>query len=100
MSDLLKKGFYIGLGAAVSGKERAQRMLDELVDKGQVTPKEAKEMLNSFKEKGEKQNEKWTNQSEGYFRNMIQELGFVTKEDYQVLESRIEALEEQLRSKE
>ncbi len=93
MSDLLKKGFFIGLGAAMSSKEKFDKVVDEMVAKGQVSPGEAKDMMNEFKEKGEKKNQEWSAQSEEYIKNMIKDLGFVTKEEYEKLESRIEKLE-------
>ncbi|MYL34677.1 hypothetical protein GLW08_14515 [Pontibacillus yanchengensis] len=94
MSDLLKKGFFIGIGAAVNGKEKASKMLDELIEKGQISPGEARDMLNSFKEKGEEQNKQWNSKSQDYFRDTIKELGFVTKEEYEQLELRVKKLEE------
>jgi len=93
VSDLLKKGFFIGLGAAMSSKEKFDKVVDEMVAKGQVSPGEAKDMMNEFKEKGEKKNQEWSAQSEEYIKNMIKDLGFVTKEEYEKLESRIEKLE-------
>jgi len=93
VSDLLKKGFFIGLGAAMSSKEKFDKVMDDMIAKGQISPGEAKDMMNQFKEKGEKKNQEWSSQSEQYFKDMIQDLGFVTKEEYEKLESRIEKLE-------
>lgn len=93
MSDLLKKGFMIGLGAALNGKEKAEKMVDELISKGQMTPGEAKEVMAQFREKGEQQNQKWNDQSQDYLRNVIKDLGFVTKEEHEALELRLQQLE-------
>lgn len=94
MSDLLKKGFFIGLGAAMSSKEKFDKVVDEMLAKGQVSPGEAKDMVNQFKEKGEQKNQEWSAQSEQYFKDMIKDLGFVTREEYEALEQRIQKLEE------
>lgn len=42
MSDLLKKGFHLGLGAAISGKEKFEKMVNEMVKHGDVSPAQAK----------------------------------------------------------
>jgi len=94
VSDLLKKGFFIGLGAAMSSKEKFDKVVDEMIAKGQVSPGEAKDMMNQFKEKGEQKNQEWSAQSEQYIKDMIKDLGFVTKEEYDALEKRIQKLEE------
>lgn len=94
MSDLLKKGFFLGLGAAISGKEKLEKLLDELVKKGEVSPSQAKEMLQGFIEKGEAKNTDWGDQTKGYFKKTLSDLGFVAKEDFQKLEERVAKLEE------
>ncbi|MCD5323993.1 MULTISPECIES: phasin family protein [Pontibacillus] len=94
MSDLLKKGFLIGIGAALNGKEKVEKVYNEMVEKGQISPSEAKEAMREFRERGEAQNEKWNAQTEAYFREQIRDLGFVTKEEYHALEERIQKLEQ------
>ncbi|GGD01099.1 phasin family protein [Pontibacillus salipaludis] len=93
MSDLLRKGFLIGIGAALNGKEKVEKVYNEMVEKGQMSPTEAKEAIREFREKGEAQNEKWNAQTEAYFREQIRDLGFVTKEEYHALEERVQKLE-------
>lgn len=100
MSDLLRKGFMIGLGAALSSKEKAEKMIDELIQKGQVSPGEARDMMEQLYEKGEQHNQQWGAQSKEYFKKNIQELGFVTKEEYHALELRLEKLENQMNQEE
>lgn len=53
MSDYLKKGFLLGLGAAISGKEKLDQKLKELVDKNELTQEQAKTVMKNFIEKGE-----------------------------------------------
>ncbi|MFC7062311.1 phasin family protein [Halobacillus seohaensis] len=93
--SLLKKGFYLGLGAAISGKEKFENVLNDMVKKGEVTPTEAKEMLNSWVSKGEKKNSEWNEQGKARMQDHVKELGFVTREEYELLEARLERLENQ-----
>ncbi len=93
MSDLFKKGIFLGLGAALSGKEKAEKMLDELVKKGDISNSQANEMLQSFIDKGEAKNNEWNNQTKTFLKKNLEELGFVTKEEFEKLENRLKNLE-------
>lgn len=52
MSEYLRKGFLLGLGAAVSGKEKFEQKVKELVEKNELTQEQAKTVLDNFIEKG------------------------------------------------
>ncbi|UCZ54250.1 hypothetical protein LGQ02_05665 [Bacillus shivajii] len=96
MNDLLKKGFLLGLGAAVTSKEKVERYLQELVSKGRVTPKEAEELYDSLVKKGEETEEQWTRRSKDRARTMMDDLGIVSKEEHEVLQSRVIELEKRV----
>lgn len=93
MSDLLKKGFYLGLGAAVSGKERFEKMVNEMVSKGEMTPSQAKSVINAWISKGETYDKEWSDQAKVKMQKRMKELGFVSREEYELLEARIQRLE-------
>lgn len=96
MSDYLRKGFLLGLGAALAGKEKLEKKLDELVSKNEISKDEAKQMMNEFINKGEKKTEEWTMKSEEQKRKAAEELGLATKEDIASLHARITDLEARL----
>ncbi|WP_088035867.1 phasin family protein [Evansella clarkii] len=98
MSDLLKKGFLLGLGAAVTGKERAEKYLDELLAKGKITPKEADEMYDSFIKKGQETEEKWTSRSRDSVRTMLlEDFELVPRDEFLQLQERVTLLEAKLK---
>ncbi|UTR09179.1 hypothetical protein MM300_14880 [Evansella sp. LMS18] len=98
MSDLLKKGFLLGLGAAVSGKERAEKYLDELLAKGKITPKEADEMYDSFMKKGQETEAKWSSRSKDSVRTMlIDDFELVPRDEFLQLQERVTLLESKLK---
>ncbi|KGX93832.1 hypothetical protein N781_01135 [Pontibacillus halophilus JSM 076056 = DSM 19796] len=99
MSDLLKRGFLIGLGAAVNGKERVEKMMDDMIAKGQVTPHQAKEMFEAWKAKGENAKGEWDQKQREQMRTWLSQLGFVHKEEVAELEKRIRHLEEKGRER-
>ena len=93
MNDLLKKGFYLGLGAAVSGKEKFEKMVNEMVKRGEMSPSQAKSVMNEWISKGESYDKEWGSQAKAKMQDRMKELGFVSREEYEVLESRVKRLE-------
>lgn len=96
MNDFLKKGFLLGLGAAVSGKEKLEGKLKELVEQNEITQEQAKSILNNFVEKGEMKKEEWDTKQQEQTKKMVEGLGVATKDDINELRSRLTALEEKL----
>ncbi|WP_062514893.1 phasin family protein [Halobacillus sp. KGW1] len=93
MSDLLKKGFHFGIGAAISGKEMFEKMVNEMVKRGEISPTQAKSMVNNWIAKGETKDKEWNDQAKARMQDQFKELGFVSREEYEKLEARIQRLE-------
>lgn len=100
MTDYLRKGFLLGLGAAISGKEKLESKLNELVSKNEISQDQAKQMMNEFIEKGEQKAEEWSQKQDDEKRKATEELGFATKQDIAALNARITELESKLDSQE
>ncbi|MUV37445.1 hypothetical protein JNUCC1_01251 [Lentibacillus sp. JNUCC-1] len=100
MNDILRKGFLLGIGAAVSGKERVEKIVDELVEKNELTQEQAKTVLNDLIEKGETKTGKWDEKQQEQTRKIADDLGLALKKDVTKLEERIAQLEEQLQDQE
>ncbi|WP_077329404.1 phasin family protein [Virgibacillus siamensis] len=97
MSDFLKKGFLLGLGAAVSGKERLDKKLKELVEKNELTQEQARTVMRNFVEKGEMKTEEWSTKQTEQTQEFAADLGLATKDDIHELQERIAALESKLK---
>lgn len=96
MSDFLKKGFLLGLGAAVSSKERLDKKLKELVDKNELTRDQARTVMQDFLNKGESTKDEWSAKQYEQTLGMAKDLGLATKEDVNELRARITELESKL----
>lgn len=96
MSDLLKKGFLLGLGAAVASKEKVEKYFEELVSKGKLTPQEAQDLFNSLEKKGEETRDRWSMRSKERVRSMFEDLDLVSKDELAQLRERVEALEKKV----
>ena len=96
MSDYLKKGFLLGLGAAISGKEKLEQKLNELVEKNEISQEQAKQVMNNFIEKGETKKDEWSQKQVEQTQKMADDLGLATKDDIAALNKRITELEVKL----
>ncbi|MFC5714274.1 phasin family protein [Thalassorhabdus alkalitolerans] len=96
MNELLKKGFFLGLGAAVTGKEKVQTYLDDLVSKGQITPKEADEWMDEMVTKGKSTEAEWSSQAKDRMQDSFKDMGVATQKDINELKEQLAAIELQL----
>jgi polyhydroxyalkanoate synthesis regulator phasin len=93
MKDLIKKGLAIGLGLAVVSKEQIEKLVDELVKKGEVSSAESKDLINELFEKGETEKKELNSRIREQFQKLLNELNIPTKADLERLEQRIQELE-------
>lgn len=96
MSDFLKKGFLLGLGAAVTGKEKLDSKLQQMVEKNELTQEQARTVMRNFMDKGEMKTDEWNTKQFEQTQQMAKDLGLATKEDINELRARISELESQL----
>lgn len=94
--SLIKRAFYLGLGALSITKEKAERLIDELEEKGEMSKEEGKEFLEEVIKKGEEQK----NEIHGMISESINEFkndfGGVSRAEFMALEERIRKIEEKL----
>lgn len=93
MKDLLSKGLALGLGLAVVSKEQIEKLVDELVKKGEVSTAESKELVRDLFEKGEAEKKEMNARIHEQVEKLLNELNIPTKADLERLEQRIQALE-------
>ncbi|WP_379586299.1 phasin family protein [Oceanobacillus oncorhynchi] len=96
MSDYLRKGFLLGLGAAVSGKEKFEQKVKELVEKNELTQEQARTVLDNFIEKGSTKKDEWDERSKEKKKDLARETGLATTDDIDELRARIIVLEDKL----
>ena len=89
MLDLVKKGLMFGLGLAAISKEQVEKLVDELVKKGEVSQSESKELINTIAQKGEEQQKQLNQMIHEQIKQIIQELDLATKDDISRLEQLI-----------
>ena len=96
MKDVLKKGITLGLGLAMMGKEQVEKVVDELVSKGEVPVSESKNLVNEIMSKGEMQQQAFEGKLREKIKDEISHLNVATKTDIRQLEERIKNLENRM----
>jgi polyhydroxyalkanoate synthesis regulator phasin len=96
MNDWIKKGFYLGLGAAFASKEKMEKYMNDLVAKGEMAPNEATRIIDDLSEKGKGKREEWNEQFREEITSSLKQLGFATKEEMNELNGQLQALEKKV----
>jgi polyhydroxyalkanoate synthesis regulator phasin len=89
MIDLMKKGIMFGLGLAVVSKDQIEKLVDELVKKGEVSQAKSKELVNTITQRGEEQQQKLNQMIREQIKQLTEELHLATKDDIHRLEQLI-----------
>jgi len=98
--DFIKKSMLAGIGLAVLTKEKAEKTVDELIKKGELTKKEGKETIKEFTEKSKEFKEDLTKKVEKTVADTIERLNIPTRKELAALKSKIEKMEKSLKTKE
>ena len=93
MKDLISKGLALGLGLAVVSKEQIEKLVDELVKRGEVSTAESKELVRELFEKGEAEKKEMNSRIQQQIEKLLKDLNVPTKADLERLEQRIQELE-------
>ncbi|HCK99272.1 MAG TPA: hypothetical protein DHW42_04100 [Candidatus Marinimicrobia bacterium] len=89
MSDIIKKIFLAGLGAATLTREKAEDIIEELVKKGELSREEKPGVLNDLLKEADKRKEEARNFISEEVKKVLKTLNIATKEDLDSLEKRL-----------
>ena len=93
MKNLFQKGITMGLGLAMMGKEQVEKVVNELVAKGEVPVSDSKNLVDEIMNKGEMQQQAFEAKLKEKIKEVVSELDIASKSDIRQLEERIGNLE-------
>ncbi|OWA36100.1 polyhydroxyalkanoate synthesis regulator [Saccharibacillus sp. O16] len=96
MNDLLKKALSLGIGLTVASKEKVEKVVDDLVKKGEIAPSESKAMVNKLIERGEEERSSIKGMVQEQVKRVLQDLDVPAGSDVASLEQRIAVLEKRV----
>ncbi len=99
MLNLIKKSIYLGLGVASVSKEKVEGLVDELIEKGQLSKDQKSDTLKEILDIIEKRE----NDISRIIKNAVKEtadtISIATKEDIENIKLRVEKLESMVEDK-
>ena len=98
MLELIKKGYYLGLGVLTLTREKAESIADELIERGEATSSEKKRLVEKLLERAKEEETKLTEKMEEAFKKVVDKGDFATKEDIARLEKKLDAITSKLTS--
>ncbi|QQY79836.1 polyhydroxyalkanoate synthesis regulator phasin [Keratinibaculum paraultunense] len=95
MEELLKKIFLAGIGSLAITYEKANNLIQDMVEKGKITVEQGKKLNEELKRVVEDNKTDVQNNTdiENKIKNYIDSLNLATKEDLKTLSNRIDELE-------
>lgn len=85
MKTLLEKSFLVGIGLLSMTREKAQSVIDELSQEGELQKTEVKEWVDQLSSRGEEERQALRKLIRDEMKKVMDEMGLATKEDIQKL---------------
>ena len=94
MFELIKKTMLAGVGLAAVTKDKVEELARELTEKGEMSEKEGKEIIDELLKKSEQDRKDLETKVEDTVRKVLEKMAVATKEDIDSLSERIKNLEQ------
>jgi Uncharacterized conserved protein len=99
MLDYIRKMTLAGAGLAIMTTEKIQELMDELVKKGEMTEKEAREAVNEFLEKSKQARKDLEDKMEQMATGLLNRMNIPTRKEIEDIKQRLASLEKKGKSK-
>ncbi|MCL6520271.1 MAG: phasin family protein [Armatimonadetes bacterium] len=96
MFETLRRFMFIGLGVAALSKEKTKQLIDEFVERGELTSEEGKKLFEEWISKAEEQGKNLNEKIRNQIRQMLRELDIADRRQIGTLEKKIDELEKRL----
>ncbi len=96
MLDIIKKSIYLGIGAASLTKERVDKLVDELIEKGQIAKDDKANVVKDLMDKAEKEEKELEKRIKKTVNEAIESVGAASQNDIVELKKRVDELEQKL----
>jgi len=97
MDDYMRKIGLLGLGIAALTKEKAEEIIEELVEKGELSEAEGSALAKDLLKKSETQRSALEKKIEAEVKKAAGKLNLATKDDIKRLEKKIDAVKKKKR---
>lgn len=94
--DTLRKMMLVSIGALTLTKEKAEQLVKELSDKGEVSQGEARGFIREVMERGDRERQAIRNAVSREIHRIREEVGWAPKKDLARIDMRLSRIEEHL----
>jgi polyhydroxyalkanoate synthesis regulator phasin len=93
---IFKKSLLFGVGILTLTREKAEKVVHDMVERGEVGAEEAKTFVNELMEKGEIEKAAVQETVKKEVEDLRKRFGLITRAEFEMLEERIKELESKL----
>ncbi|MBE3555750.1 MAG: hypothetical protein IMW91_01515 [Firmicutes bacterium] len=95
LSGALLRVALAGVGALSMTREKAEELVNRWVDRGEVSPGTARRLIDELAERGEEERRRYNAEVRRQIERLVNSLHLVSREEFEALEARVAALEQQ-----
>ncbi|NOY76920.1 MAG: hypothetical protein GXO76_03505 [Calditrichaeota bacterium] len=100
MLDIIKKSIYFGLGTLSATREKVEDIVDEMIEKGQLTKDQRSKAVKELLDEAEKKEKELRNSIRSIITKILNEdIQVATKKDIAEINKRLSDIEKKLESK-
>jgi polyhydroxyalkanoate synthesis regulator phasin len=96
MADALRRLLLAGLGTLDLTEEKAKGVFEDLVKRGEMNEKDARELISSWKDRANDQRQKVQALVDESVQKGLKAMGYVRLSDYEALAARVAELERKI----
>lgn len=100
MIDLIKKTLTTGLGLAFITKEKIEELSKEFVEKGKLSEKDARGLIDELSKKSKEARTKVEEEIEKIVTGTVKKMNLATRDDFRLLEKKLDQLTKAVKEKE
>ena len=89
MFDMIKKSVFAGIGAIAMTEDKIQELIDEFVQKGEISEKEGESLVKDLQKAIDEQRTKFSSMVNEQVKNVLHELDLVSKDHLDDLEQNL-----------
>lgn len=97
MAEFFKKSVLAGIGLITEGNQMMNKLVKELVKKGEISSKEGEKLLKDLLKKGEEAREQFAKTLHKGAEDVLGRADIATKDDIEKLSKKVASLEKKLK---
>lgn len=99
MTGLVEKGFLLGLGFLALTRERAEKVVEDLIEKGKLTREEAPKVLKDLLAKAEEEKKALEARVDAGLERALQRVNLPTRKDLEEVNKKLDQVLKELKKK-